>query len=53
MTPADTYRVTAAKFAAMARSEKNRDLNLEYLRMEQSYLRLAMLADRNTETDVS
>jgi hypothetical protein len=52
MTSADHYRIKAAEFAAMARSESAATLQFEYARMAANYLRLAELADRNSETDV-
>jgi hypothetical protein len=52
MTPADHYRVRAAEFSALARTEMNPDLHLEYAKMAQAYLRLATLAERNSHTDV-
>lgn len=36
----------------MARSETQPDLQAQYAAMAQSYLRLAVLADRNSQTDV-
>ena len=52
MTSADHYRVKAAEFSAMARSEPAAALQVEYAKMAASYLRLAELADRNNLTDV-
>jgi hypothetical protein len=52
MASADHYRVKAAEFAAMARSERAPDLQVEFAKMAASYLRLAELADRNNRTDV-
>jgi hypothetical protein len=52
MTPADHYRVRAAEFSALARTETNPELHLEYAKMAQSYLRLALLADRNSLNDI-
>ncbi len=52
MTTAEQYRVRAAEFAAMAKSEPQPDLQAEFAMMAASYLRLAELADRNALTDV-
>jgi hypothetical protein len=52
MTSADNYRIKAAEFSAMARSEPQPDLQAEYARMAASYVRLAELADRNSLNDV-
>jgi hypothetical protein len=52
MNSADHYRIKAAEFAAMARSESAPTLQVEYARMAANYLRLAELADRNSQTDV-
>ena len=52
MTSADHYRVKAAEFSAMSKSEPQPDLQAEYARMAASYLRLAELADRNSLNDV-
>lgn len=52
MTPADQYRVKAAEFLARARGETNPELQFEFARMAQSYLRLAILAEHNSHNDV-
>ena len=52
MSTAEQYRVRAAEFAAMAKSETAPALQSEYATMAASYLRLAELADRNAMTDV-
>ena len=52
MSTADQYRVRAAEFAAMAKSEPAPALQTEYAKMAASYMRLAELADRNARTDV-
>jgi hypothetical protein len=52
MTSAAYYRVKAAEFSAMARSESAANLQIEYAKMAANYLRLAELADRNSLTDV-
>jgi hypothetical protein len=52
MSSADHYRTRAAEFAAMARSQSVPTLQVEYARMAANYLRLAELADRNSQTDV-
>lgn len=52
MTSAVYYRVKAAEFSAMARSESAPNLQVEYARMAANYVRLAELADRNSLTDV-
>ena len=52
MSTADQYRVRAAEFAAMARSEPAPALQTEYAKMAASYMRLAELADRNAMTDM-
>jgi hypothetical protein len=53
MTSAVYYRLKAAEFSAMARSESAPNLQSEYARMAANYLRLAELADRNNnQTDV-
>jgi len=52
MTSADHYRIKAAEFAGMARTESAPDLQVEYAKMAASYLRLAELADRNSMNDV-
>ena len=52
MTPADRYRIRAAEFTAMARGETDPVLHGEYARMAQGYLRLAILADRNSHNDI-
>lgn len=52
MTPADHYRAKAAEFAAMARTESEPKLQIEFAKMAASYLRLAEQADRNSLNDV-
>jgi hypothetical protein len=52
MTSADQYRIKAAEFSALARAESAPNLQIEYARIAASYLRLAELADRNSQTDV-
>ena len=52
MSSAVYYRVKAAEFSAMARSESAPKLQFEYARMAANYLRLAELADRNSQTNV-
>ena len=52
MNPADHYRIRAAEFTAKARGETDPVMHAEYARMAQSYLRLAMLADRNSQNDI-
>lgn len=52
MSPADQYRVKANEFLVLANGETNPDLQVEYARMAQSYLRLADLAERNSRTDI-
>ena len=52
MSTADQYRVRAAEFAAMARTETAPALQTEYAHMAARYIRLAELADRNAMTDV-
>ena len=51
MSTANQYRVRAAEFAAMAKSETAPALQTEYAKMAASYIRLAELADRNARTD--
>jgi len=52
MNSAQRYRVRAAEFAAMAKSETDPALQTEYARMAMNYIRLAVLAERNARTDV-
>ena len=52
MTSGNQYRVKAAEFAALARSETSTRLQVEYAKMAASYLRLAEMADHNRDTDV-
>ncbi|HET7680601.1 MAG TPA: hypothetical protein VFK79_10760 [Xanthobacteraceae bacterium] len=52
MTPAEQYRVKANEFLVLANGEANPELQVEYARMAQSYLRLADLAERNSQTDI-
>ncbi len=52
MTSADHYRIKAAEFAAMSKSEPRPALQVEYAKMAAAYIRLAELADRNTKNDV-
>jgi hypothetical protein len=52
MSTADKYRIRAAEFAAMAKSETIPALQTEYDKMAVSYIRLAELADRNALTDI-
>ncbi|HET7678722.1 MAG TPA: hypothetical protein VFK79_01135 [Xanthobacteraceae bacterium] len=52
MTSADHYRIKAAEFAAMARTETEPKLQVEFAKMAASYLRLAEQADRNSHADV-
>jgi hypothetical protein len=52
MSSADQYRVKAAEFSALARSETDAAKQTEYARMAASYLRLAEMADHNSKTDV-
>ena len=51
MTSADHYRVRAAQFVAMARVESDPHRQREYATMAQSYFRLAMLAEQNSQDD--
>jgi hypothetical protein len=46
------YRNKAALFASLARAETSPMLHMEYAKMAQSYLHLALLAERNSHTDV-
>jgi hypothetical protein len=52
MGKAAEYREKAAKFAAMARSEIDPEKQVDHAKMAASYLRLAALADQNSQTDV-
>jgi len=52
VTAADRYRVKAAEFAAMSRREPNPELQVAFAQMAQRYLRLSVLADRNSQTDI-
>jgi hypothetical protein len=52
MTSADHYRIKAAEFTAMARAMTEPKLQVEFLKMAASYLRLAEQADRNSLNDV-
>jgi len=52
MSAANQYRVKAAEFSALARTETDPAKQTEYARMAASYLRLAEMADRNSTTDV-
>ena len=52
MTPADLYRVKAVGLSAKAKRERNPELKAEFERLALSYLHLAELADRNSQTDV-
>ena len=46
MPSAEQYRARAQEFNAMANDETNHELQTEYTRMAQSYLRLADMAER-------
>jgi hypothetical protein len=52
MRSADQYRVKAAEFSARARMETSPRLQVEYAKMAASYLRLAEMADQNSNNDV-
>jgi hypothetical protein len=52
MTPADQYRVLAARFTARAKAEQNSRLRSEWQYLAICYLRIAEQADRNSQTDV-
>jgi len=52
MNSASEYRVYALKFTAMARAASKPQLQTAYAAIAQSYLRLAVLAERNAKTDV-
>jgi hypothetical protein len=52
MTPADTYRINAARLMAIARGERTPARRLDLERLAASYRRLAEQADRNSEVDV-
>jgi hypothetical protein len=52
MNSADNYRAQAAKLRAQARNEKSLDVREQLESMANCYIRLAMQADRNQQTDV-
>ena len=52
MTPADQYRILAARFMTRAKSEQNLKLRSEWQYLAICYLRIAEQADRNSLTDV-
>jgi hypothetical protein len=52
MTPGDYYRTRSAQLSARSRQETSPRISAEYERLAQSYLRLAEMADRNSETDI-
>jgi hypothetical protein len=52
MTPADQYRILAARFTARAKAEQNARLRSEWQYLAICYLRIAEQADRNSRTDV-
>ena len=52
MTSAEQYRVKAAEFLVMAGQETDPSLQANYAAMAQSYLRLAILAEQNSKTDI-
>ena len=53
MNPADNYRAKAAELDAQARSHANGEAASDCRRMASWYRRLAMIADRNSENDVT
>jgi hypothetical protein len=53
MTTAEQYRKRAAEFAALARGETDPARHSGFAMMAQSYLRLAVLADRNSHMDLT
>lgn len=52
MTPADQYRVLAARFMARSKSEQDLKLRSEWHYLAVCYLRIAEQADRNSHTDI-
>ncbi len=52
MTPAEQYRILAAKLKAKAGSEANEGLASEWRQLAQGYLRLAEQADQNRLSDI-
>ena len=52
MIRSDRYRAKAAEFRAMAQDEGQGKRRLEYEALAQSYLDLARLAERNSQTDI-
>ena len=52
MTSADQYRVKAMEFLTMAGRETDPRLQADYAAMAQSYLRLVVLAEQNSKTNV-
>jgi hypothetical protein len=52
MNTADQYRQKAAELLALASTEFNPNLQVGFAAMAQSYLRLAVLAESNSRTDI-
>ena len=52
MTPADSYRTTAAELRARAAKETNAALASEWSNLARCYLRLAEQADSNSLQDI-
>lgn len=52
MSVADEYRVKAAELAAKARLEQDPVQRAELESLERSYLRLAIQADKNADTNI-
>jgi hypothetical protein len=52
MNTAVQYRQKAEELLALANSENNPNLQVGYAAMAQSYLRLAVLAEQNSKTDL-
>ena len=52
MIRSDRYRAKAVEFRAMAQEERDGKRRLEYEALAQSYLDLARLAERNSQTDI-
>jgi hypothetical protein len=52
MNTATEYRQKAAELLALASAQTNPNLQIGFAAMAQSYLRLAVLAEQNSKTDV-
>jgi hypothetical protein len=52
MNTATKYRQKAAELLALASKEMNQNLQVGFAAMAESYLRLAVMAERNSKTDI-